>query len=297
LRSGQLDLVTATDVAARGLDVERIGLVINYHMPYDPEWYVHRIGRTARAGRSGRAVLFVTPREQRLLRDIERFTGQKIKASKLPTRADIANRRVAVFKQQIMDSLGGEDLDFYLTLVGQVAEESGRDMAEVAAAAARLARGDKPLALAEEAPSADLAPAEDGMVRLVIDAGRQQGVRASDIVGAIANEAGIPGKAIGAIDIYDQFTFVEVPANQQQQVLAAMADATIRHLPVTVRLAVARDIAEAPPRAPRPARPPHGGFGDRDHRPGPTSRPYTGRSKPRFGPKPPAGSRKRRTPS
>lgn len=255
LRSGQLDLVTATDVAARGLDVERIGLVVNYHMPYDPEWYVHRIGRTARAGRAGSAVLFVTPREQRLLRDIERFTGQKIKPSKLPTRADVAERRVALFKQQLVDSLESQDLDLYLTLVGQVVEETGRDMAEIAAAAARLARGDKPLTLAVAEQPADLAPAEDGMVRLVIDAGRQQGVRAGDIVGAIANEAGIPGKSIGVIDIYDQFTFVEVPADVRQQVLDAMAGATVRNLPVSVRLAVAKDVAAAPPKPER--RPPH----------------------------------------
>jgi ATP-dependent RNA helicase DeaD len=256
LRTGQLDLVTATDVAARGLDVERIGLVVNYHMPYDPEWYVHRIGRTARAGRAGRAVLFVTPREQRLLKDIERFTGQKIKASKLPTRADVAERRVALFKQQIVDTLESDDLDLYLNLVGQVVEETGRDMAEVAAAAARLARGDKPLTLTVEEQPADLAPAEDGMVRLVIDAGREQGVRAGDIVGAIANEADIPGKAIGAIDIYDTFTFVEVPQQYRDQVLAGMAGTTIRHLPVNVRLAVARDVAEAPARPQRPPRPP-----------------------------------------
>jgi ATP-dependent RNA helicase DeaD len=258
LRIGQLDLVTATDVAARGLDVERIGLVVNYHMPYDPEWYVHRIGRTARAGRAGRAILFVTPREQRLLREIERFTGQRIKPSKLPTRADVAQRRVALFKQQIVDSLEGEDLDLYLTLVAQIAEETGRDMAEVAAAAARLARGDKPLTLAVEEEPADLAPAEDGMIRLVIDAGREQGVRAGDVVGAIANEAGIPGRSIGAIDIYDRFTFVEVPAEAREQVLAAMAAATIRHMPVNVRVAVARDVAEAPARPARLSKPPIG---------------------------------------
>lgn len=273
LRSGQLDLVTATDVAARGLDVERIGLVVNYHMPYDPEWYVHRIGRTARAGRAGRAVLFVTPREQRLLHDIERFTGQKIKPSKLPTRADVAERRVALFKQQIVDSLEGADMDLYLALVGQVMEETGRDMAEVAAAAARLARGDKPLTLAVQEQPADLAPAEDGMVRLVIDAGREQGVRAGDIVGAIANEAGIPGKSIGAIDIYDKFIFVEVPEEYRDQVLAAMANTSIRHMPVNVRLAVARDVAEAPARPPRPPRPP---FGE-TRRHGPPTRPPAGR--------------------
>jgi ATP-dependent RNA helicase DeaD len=274
LRTGQLDLVTATDVAARGLDVERIGLVINYHMPYDPEWYVHRIGRTARAGRAGRAVLFVTPREQRLLRDIERYTRQKISASRLPTAADVAERRLSLFKDQIKSSLEDAELDLYLTLVGQVAAETGRDMAEVAAAAARLARGDKPLAFAVPGVTEDLAPAEDGMVRLIIDAGRNQGVRAGDIVGAIANEAGVPGKSIGAIDIYDKLTFVEVPTEYREQVIAGMAEATIRHLPVSVRVASARDIAEAPARPPRQEA--DARSFDRPHVPrghGPTSRP------------------------
>ncbi len=161
-----------------------------------------------------------------------------------------------------MDSLEGEDLDLYLTLVGQVAEETGRDIAEVAAAAARLARGDKPLTLAVQEQPADLAPSEDGMVRLVIDAGREQGVRAGDIVGAIANEADIPGKAIGAIDIYDRFTFVEVPQEYREAVLTAMAGAEIRRMPVNVRLAVARDVAEAPARPERPPRGAHPPFGD-----------------------------------
>jgi ATP-dependent RNA helicase DeaD len=272
LRTGQLDLVTATDVAARGLDVDRISLVVNYHMPYDPEWYVHRIGRTARAGRAGRAVLFVTPREQRLLRDIERYTGQKIRSSRLPTAADIAQRRVSLFKDQIIASLEDPDLDLYLTLVAEIAAESGRDVAEVGAAAARLARGDKPLRLAAADADEDLAPAQPGMVRLVIDAGWEQGVRAGDIVGAIANEADVPGKSIGAIDIYDRFTFVDVPVEYRDQVLAGMVDATIRHLPVSIRVANARDVADAPEKPPRDER---AGRNDRPYppKPGPTSRP------------------------
>ncbi len=166
-------------------------------------------------------------------------------------------------------------------------------MAEVAAASARLARGDKPLDLAVAEQPADLAPAEDGMVRLVIDAGREQGVRAGDVVGAIANEAGIPGKSIGAIDIYDRFTFVEVPQEYRDQVLAAMAETSIRHMPINVRPAVARDVAEAPAKPERPPRPPAGET-RRPAAPSPRGparapRPYAERERDERRPYPPAG--------
>ena len=236
LRSGQAELVVATDVAARGLDVERIGMVVNYDISYDLESYVHRIGRTARAGRSGKAVLFTTPREQRLRRDIERYIGRAIPPMTLPTRSDIAARRVQLFKEQILGVVEDEDLDLYLALVQELAEESGHDMAEIAAGAAWLARRDKPLVATIDAAPLD-EPDEDGMVRLYIDAGRSRGVRPSDVVGAIANEAGIPGRVIGAIDIYDEFTLVDVPAEYKQQVLGAMAGAKMRNLPVSIRVA------------------------------------------------------------
>lgn len=245
LRSGQVELVVATDVAARGLDVERIGLVVNYDIPYDPESYVHRIGRTARAGRTGTAVLFATPREQRLRREIERYIGRSIEQMPLPTRADIAARRVQLFKDQILHALEESDLDLYLSLVQELADESGRDLAEIAAGAAWLARRDKPLLAAIEEESL-AAPPEDGMVRLFIDAGRSSGIRPSDIVGAIANEAGIPGRAIGAIDIYDRFTFVEVPSEYKEQVLGAMAETKLRNQSVSVRVAVPRGEEPAP---------------------------------------------------
>jgi ATP-dependent RNA helicase DeaD len=252
LRAGQLEIVVATDVAARGLDVERIGRVINYDIPPDPEAYVHRIGRTARAGRPGKAILFVTPRESRMLREIERFTRQKLTSARVPTRADVAARRTALFKARLMKTLEEEELDLYLALVNEVAEASGCDMAEVAAAAARLARGDKPLAppAVPPPPAAEaLAPTEEGMVRFFVDAGRFHGVRPADIVGAIANEAGVPGKAIGAIDVYDDFTLVDVPAAYQAQVLATMGGTTIRGRAANIRLMTAEDIpASRPPR-------------------------------------------------
>jgi ATP-dependent RNA helicase DeaD len=243
LRANQVDVVVATDVAAHGLDVENIGHVVNYDIPNDPESYVHRIGRTGRAGRAGKAVLFVTPRETRMMRDIERYTGQRMTPAKVPTQADVTARRMALFKESILKTLQGDELDVYLSLVEDLAEESGRDMAEIAAAAARLARGDKPLVVQLE-PSAQQTPGtEPGMVRLFVNAGRDAGVRPADIVGAIANEAGVPGKSIGAIDIYDDFTFVDIPAEYQAQVLDGLSGAMLRSRQAHVRLATAQDVA------------------------------------------------------
>ncbi|MGB0388532.1 MAG: DEAD/DEAH box helicase [Ardenticatenaceae bacterium] len=239
LRNGLVEIVVATDVAARGLDVEHISHVINYDIPYDTESYVHRIGRTGRAGRTGKAILFVSSRQRRMMRDIERYTGQRLKGMKMPTLADVAARRIGQFKDEIKHIIEKEELDLYLSLVEQLAEEGGFDMGEIAAAAARLARGNKPLgaALQLEPEANNFASTEDGMVRLFVSIGRRNGVRPRDIVGAIANEAGIPGRAIGAIDIYDRFSFVDVPSRYKDNVLERMAHSTIRNEPVVMRVA------------------------------------------------------------
>jgi ATP-dependent RNA helicase DeaD len=236
LRSGQSELVVATDVAARGLDIERISLVINYDIPCDTEVYIHRIGRTGRAGRQGKAILFVTPRQARLQRHIERLTGQRLAPMSLPTQADVARRRIALFKDSLRQTLAAEDPELYLVLVEELAEE-GYDMAEIAAAAARLARGDKPPEVTVEPESPLVPQPEEGMVRLFIAAGRQHGIRARDIVGAIANEADVPGKAIASIDIFDRFTFAEVPTQYKDQGLQRMAHTTLRNRPVHIRVA------------------------------------------------------------
>ncbi len=254
LRAGQVEIVVATDVAARGLDVERIGRVINYDIPNDPEAYVHRIGRTARAGRSGKAILFVTPREERMMREIERFTRQRLTPAKVPTRADVVARRLALFKERILKTLQDEDLEQYLSLVQELAEESGRDMAEIAAATACLAQGNKPLVVPLEPEPEQVPAVEDGMVRLFVDAGRLSGVRPADIVGAIANEAAVPGKAIGAIDLYDDFAFVDVPTKYRDQVLAGMSGASIRGRDANVRLAGERDVPHPAARSKPPRR-------------------------------------------
>jgi ATP-dependent RNA helicase DeaD len=255
LRSGQVELVVATDVAARGLDVERIGLVVNYDIPNDLDSYVHRVGRTGRAGRSGAAILFVTPREQRQLRALEHYTGQRIERMAPPTQADIAARRIELFKEQILRVVEQEKLDLYRTVVQELADESGHELAEIAAAAARLARGDKPLLVAREAEPVVVGPPEDGMVRLFMDVGRKNGLRPTDIVGAIANEAGIPGRAIGAIDIYDHYAFVEIPTEYQERVLQAMQRTKIRNQRANLRVATPRhEAAGAMEEIERPAR-------------------------------------------
>jgi ATP-dependent RNA helicase DeaD len=241
LRKGELEVVVATDVAARGLDVERIGLVVNYDVPYDTESYVHRIGRTGRAGREGKALLFVTPRQRRMLRDIERFTGQRIEPVKMPSQGELTARRISQFKEQIVDTLEAEDLELYLNLVTELSQESGRDLAEIAAAAARLARGDRPLEVALEPVRPEVTYADEGMVRLFIDAGHASGVRPKDIVGAIANEAGVPGKAIGEIEIFDRFSFVDVRSEYLERVLDRMSGSIIRSRDARIRLATSRE--------------------------------------------------------
>jgi ATP-dependent RNA helicase DeaD len=245
LKNGQVEIVVATDVAARGLDVEQITTVINYDMPGDTEVYVHRIGRTGRAGREGKAILFVTPRQQRMKRDIENYTKQHIEPFRMPTQADVASRRVAILKERILDTLTKQDLELYLSLVEELAEECGCDIAEIAAAATFLAVGDKPLQVKVQPPAEQLVKQwNQDMTRLFIDAGRSHGVSAGDIVGAIANEGNVPGKAIGAIDIYDRFTLVDVPSEFTAQVLEQMRNSRIRSQKANVRVADSRDASE-----------------------------------------------------
>ncbi len=253
LRAGQIDIVVATDVAARGLDVEKITHVINYDMPNDVEVYVHRVGRTGRAGRTGVATLFVTPRERRMMRDIEQFTRTPIKPMKMPTRADVTARRIGQLKETISKNIAEGDLDLYLQLVEQLAEEGPHDMSEIAAAAARLS---SPKSLTPEVIAAPAAEAprpvrgEEGpRARLRMDVGKRDGIRPADVVGSIANEADIPGRDIGPIDIRDDVTYVTVPADAVDHIINSVGRAKFRGKPVNLRPATARDDAPAP-RAP-----------------------------------------------
>ena len=256
LRAGQVDIVVATDVAARGLDVEQISHVINYDIPYDVEAYVHRIGRTGRAGRSGVATLFVTPRERRMMREIERYTGSPIKPMKMPTRADIAAHRVATFKESIRKTIAEGELDLYLDLVEQMVDEGQHDIAEIAAAAAKLATAARKIAPAEPvAEPVMVAPAhpskpearttrEERTVRLQMSVGKRDGIRPADVVGSIANEADIPGREIGPIEIREDVTYVGVPERYVERVLEKVGRKRFRGRAVQLKK------AEAAPPAP-----------------------------------------------
>jgi ATP-dependent RNA helicase DeaD len=232
LRDGKIELVVATDVAARGLDVEQITHVVNYDIPYDVEAYVHRIGRTGRAGRSGIATLFITPRERGMMRAIERYTGSPMRPMKIPTKADVAQKRVAALKETIRKN-AADDLDLYLQLVEELVEEGPYDIAEIAAAAA------KTVALLPAARAKEETPVEEKAqsTRLQMSIGRRDGIRPADVVGSIANEAGLRGADIGPIEILDDITYVSVPAASAEHVIARVAGAKFKGKPVNLRVA------------------------------------------------------------
>ena len=209
LKSGKLDILVATDVAARGLDVERISHVVNYDIPTDTESYVHRIGRTGRAGRKGDAISFVTPRERHLLRAIEKATRQPLTQMQMPTVEDINTRRLARFDAGITQALGSEELDFYRDVIGHYVNEYDVPEADVAAALAVVLQGDSPFMLdtTEEPVNA---PAARATYRIAV--GKRQKIGPRQIVGALANEGGLKSRDFGAIDIRGDHTLVELPA-------------------------------------------------------------------------------------
>jgi ATP-dependent RNA helicase DeaD len=290
LKNKSLDIVVATDVAARGLDVPRISHVFNYDIPYDTEAYVHRIGRTGRAGRTGNAILFVAPRERRMLKMIEQATRQPIEAMQLPSKEMVANRRVNQFKQQVVEVIESQPLEFFENIVRQLMQEQNTGAREIAAALAYLAQAERPLQLEgaediREAPPARperktitrseartesrpeprpessparaefkpaARPAEDTeapaprsrqkretvaalssvLKRYRLDAGREHGVTPKDIVGAIANEAGIESRYIGQIDLFDDYCTVELPENLPEDSLQVLKRARLRGRPM-----------------------------------------------------------------
>ena len=355
-REGRTQLLVATDVAARGLDIPDVSHVINYDLPEDADAYVHRIGRTGRAGRSGEAITLVTPRERRALTMIERLIHRRLQRLRLPTEADVAARRRAAFRDELMAILDAGQLDPYLSIVEDLAET--RDPAELAAAAFKLAvlareaaptragRRDgvaaSPIPTAPGAPTGHLPPThtrppaadghprpsapmhgvhdpatpppttapversehprrdgggepfggradafarparhgdrhedrredreaeggratEPGMARLFLRIGRRDKVRPADFVGAIANEAHLPGDAVGDIDIYDTFSFIEVPEPMAERILRALNQTTIRGRDPQATLArpfengARRDAELRPMRPARMSRPP-----------------------------------------
>ncbi|MGX9720632.1 DEAD/DEAH box helicase [Stenotrophomonas acidaminiphila] len=285
LKEGKLDILVATDVAARGLDVERISHVLNYDIPYDTESYVHRIGRTGRAGRSGEAILFVTPREKGMLRQIERATRQPIEEMQLPTVDAVNDHRVSKFMDRISQALAGGDMDFYRDLLQRYEAEHNVPAIEIAAALAKLLQGDTPFLLtppvrerrepqagraerpardggflrqreergerparfeprfergprhdegerapraprdegeAGERPRREMPPRgapEFGMETYRIEVGHMHGVKPANIVGAIANEAGLESRYIGRIDIHDDHSVLDLPAEMPADTL------------------------------------------------------------------------------
>ena len=254
LKKGKLDILVATDVAARGLDVPRISHVVNYDVPHDTESYVHRIGRTGRAGRKGDAILFVAPREKRMLQAIERATKQKITLMELPSTEKINDKRIEKFKQSISDALATEDFGLFPQMIEEFQQEHNVPAIEIAAALAKMLQGDTPLLL-QNKPQKNVkenwdrqdsssrkrpergerdrgprqersdrsarkdAPVEDGMDRYRIEVGHNHDVMPGNIVGAIANEVDIDSKFIGRINIHDEYSLVDLPAKIPSEML------------------------------------------------------------------------------
>ena len=223
LKNGHIDILVATDVAARGLDVDRISHVINYDMPSKVDPYTHRIGRTGRAGRTGEAILFVNRNERWMLRVIEKATKQKIREIPLPSNKAINKKRVADFKMSITQTLASEDLSVFTTLIEEVAKDQDIPVIQVAAALAKLSHGNTPFFIPAKKDEkktkietdppkvARIIPIEKGMERYRIEVGRRHGVRPRNIVGAISNESGLDSKHIGNIDINPEFSFIDLP--------------------------------------------------------------------------------------
>ena len=252
LKNGQLDIIIATDVAARGIDVARVSHVINYDIPYDAEAYVHRVGRTGRAGRTGKAILFVAPREKRMLHTIERTTNSPITELQLPSKAQVADKRINQFKQQINSALEEQDLSFYRDVIINFSEESQAEPLDIAAALVYMAQLEKPLLqpkdIVEDKPmrrerddrddrrdrgdrpdrkrSARANDADLETFRLEV--GHNFHVKPGDIVGAIANEADIDSNYIGHIKIRDTHTYVDLPKGMPNELLQNLKKVRVR---------------------------------------------------------------------
>ena len=311
LKKSKVDMIVATDVAARGLDVERISHVINYDIPFDAESYVHRIGRTGRAGRSGKAILFVRGRERRMLSTIERTTRQRIEEMTLPTVDDVNAKRREAFKGRVVEKIekakaAEKPSDLFKDIVTELVEEKGLDITEVAAALADMAQGDVSLFLSENTrphrerndrndrdgrgdrdgrreqrprkdgkdASTDAIPLKDhpdiDMVRFRVEVGYQDGIKPGNIVGAIANEADLESKFIGHIEIYDDFSLVDLPDGMPPQVLEHLGKSRVRGQQMHLQVAKnAKPVKRSKPRRPQGDRDGNrGGYGNRDNRGG-----------------------------
>jgi ATP-dependent RNA helicase DeaD len=272
LKSGSIDILIATDVAARGLDVDRISHVINFDIPYDTEAYVHRIGRTGRAGRSGEAILFIAPREKRMLSSIERATGQTIERMAIPSATDINQIRVDQFKKSILDRLENNNISFFQDIIEELITESQADPIRIAAALAHISNGNRPFLLdpksdqklnreVRERDSGNSNPRERKersrasktprplkdhpdieLVRYRVDVGYNHGIKPGNIVGAIANTADLDSDYIGQIDIYNDFSTVDLPAGMPTSVVSLLQAAQVANRPLSLRPVSDKDI-------------------------------------------------------
>ncbi len=253
LRNGEVDVLVATDVAARGLDVQRLSHVINFDLPHDSEAYIHRIGRTGRAGRSGEAILFLHPREQQQLKRLEKETRQVIKKMDLPSNRDVNKERVASFHDKITAGLGHKELETFQSIVTQYQREHDVSLEMIAASLAALANNGHSLLVKGQLQQDEFTTAyrsgardrdsgrpyrsngprstgprdEAGMQTFRIEVGRQHFVQPGNIVGAIANNAGIEGSSIGRIQIFDRFSTVDLPESISPQKLNEMQEITV----------------------------------------------------------------------
>ena len=287
LKAGKIDILVATDVAARGLDVERIGHVVNFDVPYDTESYVHRIGRTGRAGRKGEAILFIAPRERNMLSAIERATRSPLEPMRLPTVSDVNEARITKFRERLEAVITEGVSTEYRSVIESVVRESGQDLLDVAAALARMAQGETPLLLpgGEEPGSRDGAPRSlppedrqgrprDRLAEMLeeeqrpngkyvsredrfgpqqvyrLEVGRAHGVQPGNIVGAIAHTADLAGNQINGVDIHFDHTLVRLPAGLSPEVLGKISEVKVRGRSLDIKPAEA-GAGEGAPRGPR----------------------------------------------
>lgn len=257
LKKKSLDILIATDVAARGLDVERMSHVVNYDIPYDTEAYVHRIGRTGRAGRQGTAILFATHRERRMLRAIESATRQRIDTMRLPSMSDVRDIRIRQFKEDVLKAVSmGEELNVFREIVTELEQENALSHEDMAVALCFMAQRERPFPDAKEPEQPrregreraerrdDSARRDDrarersneGMVRYRVELGRDHGINPGDLVGAIANEGKISGQSIGHIRLFDSCSSVYLPEGIQSSVLDVLKGAKIRNRPMEMKL-------------------------------------------------------------
>ena len=253
LKKKSLDILIATDVAARGLDVERMSHVVNYDIPYDTEAYVHRIGRTGRAGRQGTAILFATHRERRMLRTIESATRQRIDTMRLPSMSDVRDIRISQFKEDVLKTMSmGDELEVFREIVAELEQENALSYEDMAAALCFMAQKERPFPDAREPEPSRREGRErrdserrgdrgrersnEGMVRYRVELGRDHGINPGDLVGAIANEGKISGQSIGHIRLFDSCSSVYLPEGIASSVLDVLRGAKIRNRPMELKL-------------------------------------------------------------